>query len=228
MPNYKYLPVHLSLIRSSSDPRKQSGWPSHNLEMSYSWSTSVDSFTWQPKYPSSKWRKKISCGCFKDCWRTAGVAGAEVAGAARADAAGRFTPLLLAGRVSDLAVWVEDPPPGPGPLPLLGVFRPNPADIYNNNKTGSRINFFFKVLIIIHHLNPSVSNPIHNILRAWEMVYPHGQKKRLQSRSVKLLKVFFFLFRVGATLKKQGSMTSALTCVMSKRMQMVRSSMPVR
>lgn len=56
-----YLLVHLSLSVNSSEPKKQFGVPSHNFDSSNSCRTSVDSLTWQPKYPSSRFRKKISC-----------------------------------------------------------------------------------------------------------------------------------------------------------------------
>lgn len=35
--------------------------PSHNFDNSYNCRNSVESFTWQPKYPSSKFRKNTSC-----------------------------------------------------------------------------------------------------------------------------------------------------------------------
>jgi hypothetical protein len=52
--------VHLSSLLSSSEPMKQFGVPSHRCDNSKSCSTVVDSLTWHPKYPSSRFRKKIS------------------------------------------------------------------------------------------------------------------------------------------------------------------------
>lgn len=56
----RYLLVHFNSLVSSSEPRKQFGVPSHSFDNSNNCSTSVDSFTWHPKYPSSKFRKNIS------------------------------------------------------------------------------------------------------------------------------------------------------------------------
>lgn len=55
-----YSLVHLSSLLSSSEPMKQFGVPSHRCDNSKSCSTVVDSLTWHPKYPSSRFRKKIS------------------------------------------------------------------------------------------------------------------------------------------------------------------------
>lgn len=55
-----FLPVHLSSLVNSSEPRKQFGIPSHNFDNSNNCKTSVDSLTWHPKYPSSKFKKNTS------------------------------------------------------------------------------------------------------------------------------------------------------------------------
>lgn len=56
----KYIPVHLRSLWSSSDAMKHCGVPSHSFDSSNNCNTSIDSLTWQPKYPSSRLRKNIS------------------------------------------------------------------------------------------------------------------------------------------------------------------------
>lgn len=69
-------------LASSSDPWKHWGTPSHSCDSSNNCSTSVDSFTWHPKKPSSRFSTNISfcrygLGNLGRYWPLANVASAN-------------------------------------------------------------------------------------------------------------------------------------------------------